>query len=137
MNALLLLAALAAQAAQALPTPGTAGGLELVFTDEDGEMRIDPASIRRDGDVARVDTITMISTPRPDGIIAAVARIAIDCPRQTFFFELLATYTAAGLSAERSFAFDAREMEPFGQHRALDIIAERVCPPAAAAPAQE
>ena len=97
--AILLAAALAAQA---LPAPAATEGWEVLLTDQSGETRIDRATVQRDGDVIRVTTYTALAGRRPDGYVAAAARVAIDCARQIYAFERIAIYNDAGSLGERT-----------------------------------
>ena len=91
---ILTMAALA-WAAQMLPAPA-AVRWEKVAEEADGHSFLDPASIRREGDLARLVVRTDLRAARPDTIRMLVLRIAIDCRRRTIGIQSGDSYAEDG-----------------------------------------
>lgn len=96
----------AAPAVPPLPAPGARIAWELVLEEPDGRLYIDPASVRRDGNVVRFNT-RMAGNVDIEGIRTLFTRQAMDCVRHTSGFEAGATYDAEGR------ATGSREVAPW------------------------
>ena len=75
MTILILAAALAAQV---LPAPGTVRW-EFVAEDASGRIYLDPASMRRDGDIARILVRGVSKRPAASGASVMMMRFRFDC----------------------------------------------------------
>jgi hypothetical protein len=91
---ILTMAALAL-AVQTLPAPA-AVRWEEVAEEADGHSFLDPASLRREGDLARLVVRTDLRTARPDLIRMLVLRIAIDCRNRTIGIQSGDSYAEDG-----------------------------------------
>lgn len=93
-------------AAQVLPAPGSVTGWEALPDDPSGRNFLDPASIRRDGDIARVVVRSVAHRGDTDEIQSVVMRLRIDCRASSFGIEAIDAYGAEGRFLE------SHQMEP-------------------------
>jgi hypothetical protein len=119
---------LAAFAAQALPAPGTVTGWEPLPDDASGHNFLDPASIRREGDLARVVVRGVAISAPAAGIASIMMRFRVDCRRQTLGIEAADGYGADGrLLGSRVAPPSAVAMAPVAGMASFAAIVARAC----------
>ena len=114
-------------AAQALPTPGSVAAWETLPEDEFGANFLDPASIRRDGDITHVVVRAVAHQVGADRVHTIMMRFRIDCRARRYGFEAADAYGADGRlirsreAAPGAVASDPFDIDNFGR------MAARVC----------
>jgi len=115
-------------AAQALPAPGSVTEWEALPDDQSGRNFLDPASIRRDGDIAYAMVRGVAHPGDTDAIQSAMMRIRIDCRARTFGFEAVDAYGADGrFLRSREVAPGAVASRPTGELASFVRLVERAC----------
>lgn len=100
-------------AAQALPAPEATQGWQPLIHDASGDSHYDPASVRRDGDFARLIVRVQLVEPGPGGMSLLVSRLVINCPARTIGVEAADFYAADGrLGLSREIPPAQRRMDP-------------------------
>ena len=119
---------LAALAAQALPAPGSVTGWETLPDDPSGHNFLDPASIRRQGDLVRVVVRGVASDPAATGFQSIMMRFRVDCRRRALGIEAADGYGADGrLVGSRVAPEAAVTMAPVTDMASFTAIVERAC----------
>lgn len=121
---------LAALAAQALPAPGSVTGWETLPDDASGHNFLDPASLRRDGDVVRVLVRGVANSVAANGIKSMMMRFRVDCRQRTLGIEAADGYDANGRLLGSRVA-PAVAMAPVAGMASLTALVARACRPAA------
>ncbi|HEV7661058.1 MAG TPA: surface-adhesin E family protein [Allosphingosinicella sp.] len=125
MAATILMAALAAQA---LPAPGSVTGWETMPDDPSGHNFLDPASIRRQGDLVRVVVRGVALSAEGTGIASIMMRFRIDCRRRAIGVEAADGYGADGrLLGSRVAPEAAVTMAPVTDMASFAAIVARAC----------
>ncbi|MEA3011488.1 MAG: hypothetical protein QOD42_33 [Sphingomonadales bacterium] len=125
---------LAALAAQALPAPGSVAGWETLPDDASGHNFLDPASIRRDGDLVRIIVRGVASSVGASGLKSMMMRFRIDCRQRTLGVEAADGYGADGrLIGSRVAQPTEMAMTPIPEMASLAALVARACRPAAPA----
>lgn len=118
-------------AAQILPAPDSVPAWEILAEDEEGRHFFDPASIRRDGDIARVVYRTINRVLDEGGTRSLMRRIQIHCTARTMGLEVADAYGEDGRLIESSEAeADTVAIEPIDPASTpprFVRLAERVC----------
>lgn len=119
---------LAALAAQALPAPGSITGWETLPDDPSGRNFLDPASIRRQGDLARVVVRGVAHGAEANGIASMMMRVRVDCRRRTLGIEAADGYGADGRLLGSRVAPEAMvAMAPAAGMPSLAALVARAC----------
>jgi hypothetical protein len=122
---------LAALAAQALPAPASVTGWEALSDDAEGHNFLDPASIRRDGDLARVVVRGVANSVAATGIKSMMMRFRVDCRRRMLGVEAADGYGADGRLIGSRVATEAQvAMAPVPDTGSLTGLVARACRPA-------
>jgi len=125
----LAIAALAAQpAGAALPAGIDADAAwEVLVEEPDGPISIDPASVGRDGDIARGRV--KIIYANPDEYRLVYMRVMIDCPGRRHAFDAGASFSREGelIVARERQPGEAPEWEPIEAGETTDVIHRRLC----------
>lgn len=124
-----MIAAAALAAQPTLPDYGARVAWEQVLDDQHGRIEIDPASIRRAGDVARFHVRMTNKEGRINAPFSvAMMAIVIDCRARTSGIEAGRAYDGDGaLVRSRAVEADAVEMAAFETGSAEDFYHRRVC----------
>ena len=112
-----------------LPEPGANVGWEQIIADADGRILIDPASIRRAGDVARF-TVRMVTAEGREGanFAEAIMAVVLDCRARTHGFEAGRAFDRAGRQIHaRAVAAGEVQLSPIGEGSAEADYHRRVC----------
>jgi hypothetical protein len=119
---------LAALAAQALPAPGSITGWETLPDDASGRNFLDPASIRREGDLARAVVRGVAHGVLANGIQSMMMRFRVDCRQRTIGIEATDGYGADGrLIGSRVAPGGVVAMAPAAGMASLAAIVARAC----------
>jgi surface-adhesin protein E len=119
---------LAALAAQALPAPGSITGWEPLPDDESGHNFLDPASVRREGDLVRVVVRGVAHSVAANGIQSMMMRFRVDCRQRTLGIEATDGYGADGrLLGSRVAPASAVAMMPVAGMASLAALVARAC----------
>jgi hypothetical protein len=122
---------LAALAAQVLPAPGSITGWETLPDDPSGHNFLDPASIRRQGNLVRVVVRGVALSAAEAGIGSIMMRFRVDCRRRTLGIEAADGYGADGrLLGSRVAPEAAVTMAPPADMASFAAIVARACRPA-------
>ena len=117
---------LAALAAQALPAPGSITGWETLPDDASGHNFLDPASVRRAGDLVRVVVRGVAHNVLANGIQNMMIRFRVDCRQRTVGVEATDGYGADGrLIVSRT--APAVAMTPAAGLASLTALVARAC----------
>ena len=127
---------LAALAAQALPTPRAVAAWETLPDDAAGHYFLDPASISRDGDIARALVRGVANQVQASGRKTMMMRFRIDCRARAIGIEAADGYDAAGrLLGSQRIPPEQVASAPIGDRASLAALADRACRAPAGAPA--
>jgi imidazolonepropionase-like amidohydrolase len=119
---------LAALAAQALPAPGSVTGWEPLPDDPSGRNFLDPASIRRQGDLVRVVVRGVAHSVAANGIESMMMRVRVDCRQRTLGVEAVDGYGADGrLLGSQVAPASAVAMAPAAGMASFAAIVARAC----------
>jgi len=122
----MILAFLAALAAQPLPAPNAPINWELVVEDPSGRIEIDPGSISSERGMVRFVVRLVEDQPAADGSAVMVMRVLIDCPGRRVGYLGGAMYTADGRQLAARETPDV-QLEPIEANSARDLYHRRVC----------
>lgn len=101
-----------------------------VYQAEGGEVFVDPASLRRDGDTFEIRVRALFATVRPSGMKSGITRNRYNCARQSFLTLHVHYFDADGETLENrpargNYALD----RPVGPGSANAAILREYCPP--------
>lgn len=115
-------------AAQMLPAPGSVAEWEALPEDPSGRNFLDPASIRRDGDIARAVIRGVAHPGDTDAIQSVVMRVRVDCRARNFVAEAIDAYGADGrLLHSVEVEPGTVASEPAGTLASYNRLVERAC----------
>lgn len=129
---LALALALVPPSGSALAQTESAENWRHLFRDEMGEMSIDMASLRRDGD--RFTIVNRIVLNQPQGAVASVRLLSrYDCARRTFSMLRVTEYRADGsVLGDHEIPAERVNTGPAGERSPSAAIINVVCPMASA-----
>lgn len=115
-------------AAQVLPAPGSVPAWEALPEDPSGRNFLDPANIRRDGDIVYIVVRGVAHPGDTDEIQSLMMRVRVDCRARTFGIEAADAYDGEGRFL-RSREVAPREVasEPPGRLASFNRLVERAC----------
>jgi len=130
MTILTLAAALALAVQPVLPRPDDRVAWETVVEDADGRILLDPASVRREGDLVRFHIrIIPAEGSKVAQFAQAIMAVVLDCRAHTSGFAAGQTYDRAGnLVQSRETPPDEVSMVAFDRDAAEERYHARVCP---------
>ena len=132
LDLMIAAALLQAQAAPPAPDPCFVGApaalpaacprwrqVQLARANADASGYVDPASVRREGTIVDIDTLTILREPVAGNITRFTARVRLDCTARTSLVLRLTGYDAAGVKVHEGAAEAATpQPAPAGTPRA-------------------
>ncbi len=128
MTAIPILILAATFAAQVLPAPNSVPAWAFVAEDASGRIYVDPASVRRDGDIARILVRGVAKRPAASGASVMMMRFRFDCRQRTIGIEAVDGYGADGrLTGSREATPETVAAAPVGNVASTTRVFERAC----------